>query len=33
MLRTLACCNQITDITYLHSVPTGSDVMFSGELA
>lgn len=33
MLRTLARRNQITDITHLHSVPTGSDVMFGAELA
>ncbi|AKN17938.1 hypothetical protein MHAE_18846 [Mycobacterium haemophilum DSM 44634] len=33
MLRTLARRNQITDITHLHSAPTGSDVMFGAELA
>ncbi|RFD25917.1 stearoyl-CoA 9-desaturase [Mycobacterium uberis] len=33
ILRTLARRNQITDITHLHSVPTGSDMMFGAELA
>lgn len=33
MLRTLVRRNQITDIEHLHSVPTGSDVMFAAELA
>jgi ferredoxin-NADP reductase len=33
MLRTLARRDQITDIVHLHSAPTESDVLFSGELA
>jgi len=33
MLRTLERRDQITDIVHIHSVPTPSDAMFSGELA
>ncbi len=33
MLRTLSRRDQITDVVHLHSAPTESDLMFSGELA